>query len=146
MDEKKQADFPLWWLNESKRNIEGLREIASHLREKTASMRYASGGYRGSANEMDAQLITALNRVEAQVSVLSDVVQATLQIIVDDHERKKNRVRKTLARIWAAVHKWLRAIAENPFYRFVGIARTAVFALGILGGLWLLIRHFLHVR
>src|SRR6266404_342692 len=108
MDEKEQSEFPLWWLNESKRNLEGLRDIASHLQEKTAAMRYASRGYQGKANEMEAQLIETLNRLEGQVSILSDAVQATLQIIVDDHERKKNKVTRALSWIRATAHKWER--------------------------------------
>lgn len=142
-----QSDFPFWWLDESKQNIEGLRDIALRLQEKTVAMRFASGGYRGTANEMDVQLIESLNRLEGHVSLLSDTVQATLQIIVHDHERKKYRVRRALSRVWATVHDRSRVITENPIYRFVGIYRTLVFALGILGGgLWLIIRHFLHLR
>lgn len=145
MDGKEQSDFPLWWLNESKRNIEGLREIASHLQEKTASMRYASGGgYRCKANEMEAQLIETLNRLEGHVSVLSDVVQATLQIIADDHERKKNKVTRALAWIRATAHKCERAIAENLFYKVLAIASTVAFASGIV--LWLLIRTLHHAK
>ena|ERR1700674_1022703 len=143
MDEKEQSDFPQWWLDKSKRNIEGLREIASHLQEKTASMRYASSGYRGKANEMEAQLIETLSRLEGHVSVLSDVVQATLQIIVDDHERKKNKVTRAMEWIRATAHKGERAIAENLFYKVVAIASTAAFALGLL---WLLIRPLLRAR
>ena len=97
MDGTKKSGFPLWWLDESKRSMEGLRDIASHLQEKTAAMRYAPIGYKGKPDGMEAQLIETLNRVEGQLSVLSDVVQATLQIIVDDHERKKSRVTRAFA-------------------------------------------------
>lgn len=138
IDGKEQSDFPLWWLDESKRNMEGLRDIISHLQEKTAGMLYASGGgYQGKPNEMEAQLIETLSRVEGQVSVLSNVVLATLQIIEDEHERKKTRVTRAVAWVKATAHKWESAIAENLFYRTVAIASTAAFASGIV---WLLIK------
>lgn len=143
MDEKEQSDFPLWWLDESKRNMEGLRDIASHLQEKSAAMRYASGGYRGPANEMEVQLIETLNRLEAHVSVLSDVVQSTLQIVIADHERKKSRITRAWGWIRSTAHKCVRAIDEHPVYKVVAIASTGAFASGIV---WLLIKMFHSAR
>ena len=45
----KFPEFPLWWLNKAKRNMEGLREIALHLHSKTENLR-TSRGFRGDAN------------------------------------------------------------------------------------------------
>jgi hypothetical protein len=137
MHVKEQSDFPLWWLDDSKRNIEGLRTIADHLHEKTVAFRYACQGFKGPVEPMDAQLIMALNRLESHVSILSDVVESTLQIIVEEHKGKRNRIGRSWAWIKATAHKWEQAIVQNWFYRIVAIASTLAFLVGI----WLAVRH-----
>src|SRR5260370_33371837 len=81
-------DLPLGWLDKEKRNIEGLREIASHLHGKTAGGRSSRSGFKGVATEMEKQLINNVIDLEQQVYVLNDVLQCAIQIIVTEHERK----------------------------------------------------------
>jgi hypothetical protein len=141
MEEK--SEFPLWWLDESKRNMEGLPDIVSHLQGRTSAMRQAPSGYRGKPNEMEAQLIETLTRLEGHVSILSDVVQASLQIVMEDHERQKSKFKRALVWIKATAHRVERAIAENPFYKAAAIASTVTFGVGLL---WLLIKIFIEHR
>jgi len=49
-------EFPLGWLDKEKRNIAGLREIASHLHGKTAAGRSSRSGFKGVATEMKKSL------------------------------------------------------------------------------------------
>ena len=58
-------DFPLGWLDKEKRNIEGLREIASHLHGKTAAGRSSRDGFKGVATEMEKQLYQKCDRIRA---------------------------------------------------------------------------------
>src|SRR5260370_20473914 len=84
-------EFPLWWLDKSKRNIEGLREIASHLHCKTAALRASRDGFKGVTTEMEKQLINHVIELEQQVYVQNDALQSAIQIIVTEHERKPSQ-------------------------------------------------------
>ncbi len=138
--EKQQSEFPLFWLEESKRNMEGLRDIIVHLEEKTSAMRYASTGYRGKANEMEEQIIATLSRLEGQISVLSDVVLATLRILDAEHERRKNRLKRTFAWIREAAQEREHAINRHVVYRIGAIISTVVGAVTIV---WFVVKWFL---
>jgi hypothetical protein len=141
MDDRNQVQFPLFWLEESKRNMEGLRDIIVHLEEKTSSMRYASTGFRRKANEMEEQVIATLSRLEGQVSVLSDVVLATLRILDAEHERRKHRVRRYWHRVLETAQKWERTVVGHWVYRILAVISTlTVLGFLIKLGKWILVR------
>jgi hypothetical protein len=84
-------------------------------------------------------MIERLGALEQQVYVLTDVVQAFLQIVAEDHERRSTRVGRTFGWIretWK--NFWLR-IEENMVYRIVAIFGTIVGTVSIF---WGLIHHF----
>ena len=138
--EKQQSEFPLFWLEESKRNMEGLRDIIVHLQEKTSAMRYASTGYRGRANEMEEQVIATLSRLEGQISVLSDVVLATLRILDAEHERRKHRVRSYWHSVLETAQKWERTVVGHWVYRSLAVISTlTVLGFLIKLGKWILV-------
>jgi hypothetical protein len=59
--------------------MSGLQDIAAHLHQKTeATTRGAGSGFRGSANDMEKQVIEHMMALEQQVYVLTDVTQALL--------------------------------------------------------------------
>lgn len=134
--EMSTPEFPLWWLDESKRNMEGLQEIAFHLHTKAAEGRRVSAGFRGTPNEMETQIIETLTSVQQQVSVLSDVIESVLQIIAADHERRKHRGKRALAWIRGTAQNIERTLVAHVVYRILAI-------IGTLATLWLLVRWFL---
>jgi hypothetical protein len=84
-------------------------------------------------------MIERLSALEQQVYVLTDVVQAFLQIVAEDHERRSTRVSRTLEWIQVTWKKfWLR-IEQNMVYRIVAIIGTIVGAVSIA---WGLVRYF----
>jgi hypothetical protein len=140
MNDRDQIQFPLFWLEESKRNMEGLRDIIVHLEEKTSAMRYASTGYRGKANEMEEQIIATLSRLEGQISVLSDVVLATLRIVDAEHERRKHRVRRYWYSVLETAQKWERTVVGHWVYRILAVISTlTVLGFLIKLGKWILV-------
>ena len=140
MNDRDQIQFPLFWLEESKRNMEGLRDIIVHLEEKTSAMRHASTGYRGKANEMEEQIIATLSRLEGQISVLSDVVLATLRIVDAEHERRKHRVRRYWHSVLETAQKWERTVVGHWVYRILAVISTlTVLGFLIKLGKWILV-------
>lgn len=126
------GQFPLFWLEESKRNMEGLRDIIAHLEEKTNAMQYAStSGYLGKPTEMEGQIIETVGLLKGQVSILSSVVLAALQIIAADHERRKHRGRRALVWIKGTVLNWERTVVGNWAYRILAVISTLT-VLGLL--------------
>jgi len=135
-------EFPLWWLDQSKRNMEGLQDIASHLHDKTSSGRNSRAGFVGDASEMDKQIITNVTALEQQVYVLTDVVQSALQIIAKDHWRRTHRVERLFAWIGNVARKVETKLSANVFYRILAIAST----LGLLLGLVKFLLHIMRSR
>jgi hypothetical protein len=147
MNDRDQIQFPLFWLEESKRNMEGLRDIIVHLEEKTSAMRYASTGYRGKANEMEEQIIATLSRLEGHISVLSDVVLATLRIVDAEHERRKHRVRRYWYSVLETTQKWERTVVGHWVYRILAVISTlTVLGFLIKLGKWILVHVHVHGR
>ena len=71
----KFPEFPLWWLDKAKRNMEGLREIASHLHGKTETLRM-SRGFRGDATEMGRQIIYEISEVKQATLHMTDALES----------------------------------------------------------------------
>ena len=142
MNKEHWPEFPLWWMDQSKRKMEGLQDIASHLHDKTVLGRNSRVGFVGDANEIEKQIITNLIAVEQQVYVLTDVVQAAIQIIAEDNYRKSHRVKRALAWIQETAKKYERKLAANVFYRILAIIGTLA-TVGLLFGIGKLLIHFL---
>jgi hypothetical protein len=132
-------EFPLWWLEESRRNMNSLKDIASHLHEKTEAYNNHPSGVRGETNDVEKQIVEHIRVLRQQVGVLTDVVQASLQIIAEDHERRSTRTRRVFASIRDAWKGFWLAIEQNVVYRIVAIIGTIVGAVSIF---WGLIRYF----
>jgi len=130
-------DFPLWWLDKSKRNMEGLQDIANHLYGKT---RGSHQGFMGEASEMDKQIINSVSDLRERVAHTTDVLQSTLEIIAEDHWRRTHKMERLLAWIRETAGKVEKKLAENVFYRILAIAST----LGLLIALAKFLLHFVH--
>ncbi|MBZ5643705.1 MAG: hypothetical protein LAO19_13165 [Acidobacteriia bacterium] len=61
-------EFPLWWLEESRRNIDSLKDIASHLHEKTEAYNNHPSGVRGETNDVEKQIVEDIRVLRQQVS------------------------------------------------------------------------------
>jgi hypothetical protein len=122
------VEFPLWWLDKSKRNIEGLREIASHLHGKTAAGRMSRAGFVGDATDMDKQIIRNVADLEQQVYVLTDVLQSVIQITVQEHERKiSQRIKRLAIANWDRVRGYGNRLWNNPVFKVCGGLSTIAF-------------------
>jgi hypothetical protein len=118
--------FPLWWLDKSKRNIEGLREIASHLHDKTAG-RTSRVGFVGETSEMEKQIIRNQTNLEQQVYVLTDVMQSVIQIVIDEHERRiSQRIKRAVIGAWNCVRHYGNRLWDNPIFKVCGGLSTIV--------------------
>ena len=77
-------EFPFCHWQAKKWDMSSLEYIASHLHEKRESfIRTTSSGFSGDPNPMEKQIIDHLAGLQQQVLVLTDVIQASLQIIDD---------------------------------------------------------------
>jgi hypothetical protein len=129
-------ELRLFWLKNP--NMSSLEVLASHLHEKTEG-RGSRSAIQGQTSPIEYQMIERLGALEQQVYVLTDVVQAFLQIVAEDHERRSTRVGRTFGWIRETWKKfWLR-IEQNMVYRIVAILGTIVGAVSIF---WGLINHF----
>lgn len=113
-----------------------------HLHGKRAAGRSSRSGFVGETSEMEKQIIRNLIDLEQQVYVLTDVVQASLQIIAEDHEQRiSERAKRALGWIWGKAKKYGHRVWENTIFKVLG-------ALGTVWFLWFLITlliRFLHV-
>lgn len=122
------AEFPLWWLAKAKRNMEGLRDIASHLHGKTAAGRISRAGFVGDASEMDKQIIRNVSDLEQQVYVLTDVLQSVIQIAVEEHERRiSQRIKRVVASSWNKAKSYGNRLWNNPVFKICGGLSTLAF-------------------
>jgi hypothetical protein len=120
-------EFPLLWLE--KRNTSSLQALASHLHEKTQGLRKHSG-FRGQPSEMENQIIQHLIDLDQQVLVLTDVVQALLQII--DDQRTSQRAKRALRWIWEKAKRCLHKLRENTIYQIVAAVSVLVSVITLL--------------
>ncbi len=127
-------EFPFFWLK--KPNMSSLQNLASHVHEKAET--YRRSGFRGETSEMEKQIIEHMTALEQQVLVLTDVVQALLQII--DDQRTSQRVKRAFRWIREKAKKYGHRVWENTIFKVLG-------ALGTLWFVWFLITlliRFLH--
>ena len=137
MNKKSWPELRLsYWLKNP--NMSSLEMLASHLHEKTEG-RGSHTGIQGQLSPIENQMIERLSALEQQVYVLTDVVQAFLQIVAEDHERRSTRVSRALEWIQVTWKKFWLKIEQNMVYRIVAIIGTIVGAVSIA---WGLIRHF----
>ncbi len=112
--------------------MDSLKDIASHLHEKTATYKSHPSGVRGEINEVEKQIVEHISVLRQQVGVLTDVVQSSLQIIAEDHWRKTHRAERLFAWIRNVARKVETKLSQNVFYRILAIVST-------LATLWLLV-------
>jgi hypothetical protein len=121
-------EFPLWWLDKPKRNIEGLREIASHLHGKTAAGRMSRAGFVGDATDMDKQIIRNVSDLEQQVYVLTDVLQSVIQITVEEHDRRiSQKIKRAVTMNWDRAKGYGNRLWGNPVFKVCGGLSTIAF-------------------
>jgi hypothetical protein len=119
-------EFPYFWIE--KPNMSSLRDLASHLKEKSEALRMSSG-FRGETSPMEKQIIESLSVLQQQVREVTDVVLASLQII--DDQRPSQRVKRVVGWIREKVKKYWRKMEESTPYKILA-------AVGALATLWLI--------
>jgi hypothetical protein len=123
-------EFPFnHWQSIKKWNMSSLRDIAGHLAEKTEGRRQRSG-FLGQPSQMERQLIEHLGALEQQVFVLTDVVQASLQII--DDQRMSQRAKRAVKWIWERVKKLAHRVQQSTLLTILGFVSLLAFLLGAL--------------
>jgi hypothetical protein len=136
MSKTSLSDFPFFWIEQP--NMSSLQVLAEHLREKSQTIRNASG-FRGEANAMEKQIIEHVSGLEQQVFLLTDVVQGSLQIIRAEHERRiAQRAKRMCRRIWDGAGEYGHRVWENTVFKVLG-------ALGTLSFLITVFVRFLHL-
>jgi hypothetical protein len=125
-------EFSLWWLEESRRTMDSLDDIVSHLHEKTSTFKNHPSGVRGETNEVEKQIVEHIGVLRQQVGVLTDVVQASLQIIAEDHWRQTHRVERLFTWIRKVATRVETKISANVFYRILAIAGTLGTAITVV--------------
>jgi hypothetical protein len=139
VNKEEWPESPLWWFEESRRNMDSLKDIVSHLHDKTATYKNHASGVRGETNEVEKQIVEHISVLRQQVGVLTDVVQSSLQLIAEDHDRRSTRTRRMFASIREAWKRFWLAIEQNIVYRIAAIIGTIV---GGASTIWGLIRYF----
>lgn len=120
-------EFPLWWLDKAKRNMEGLREIASHLHGKTETLRM-SRGIRGEATEVEKQIIFEMSELKQAVLHMADVQESLIQIVARDHENKlSQRIKRTFATGRRKTKNFGNLLWNNPVFKVCGGLSTIAF-------------------
>jgi hypothetical protein len=132
MDLAHKPEFSLWWLEESRRNMDSLTDILSHLHEKTETYKNHPSGVRGETNEVEKQLVEHISVLRQQVGVLTDVVQASLRIIAEDHWRQTHRVQRFFRWIRDVATRVETKLSANVFYRILAIAGTLGTAITVV--------------
>jgi hypothetical protein len=134
--------FPFSHWEVGKWNMQSLRYIATHLHDKSESFsRVALSGFTGEPNPMERQIIDHVGSLGQQIAVLTDVVQALLQIIDDQRPSRKA----------ARLLRWTREGAKNFWHKVEESTLYKILAVvGALITLWFIIRHatqfFHHLR
>src|SRR5437879_6297647 len=131
--EDRRREFPFFWIK--KPNMASLQVLASHLKDKSLSFRN-DWGFRGETTPMEKQIIERMTAMQQQMLLLTDVVQASLEIL-DDHrpsriaKRSFRWIREKLEYCWQKVE-------QNIFYRIlalVGVGATLWLIMKVLIGL-----------
>jgi hypothetical protein len=133
MSKTSLSDFPFFWIEQP--NMSSLQVLAEHLREKSQTIRNASG-FRGEANPIEKQIIEHLSGLEQQVFLLTDVVQGSLQIIRAEHERRiAQRAKRMFRRIWDGAGEYGHRVWENTVFKVVGALATISFLITVFARL-----------
>jgi hypothetical protein len=134
--QKREVDttpFPLWWLAKSKRNIEGLREIAAHLDTQMGTIQSSPSGVKGEATEVEKQIIRLQSNNANAIAVLAEVVQSSLLIIADNEERRfSQRSKRAIVKTWANTKSIANRVWESPVFKVLGALSTIAFAYTML--------------
>ena len=119
--------FPLWWLEESKRNFDGLPIILSHLENKLDTFRQIRAGYIGETTPMEKQIVERISQMEQAVYEQGDCLRSFMQIAIEERENRISQKSKHVAlRVWVAAEhtwNWLRA---NPILWLLGAISTFI--------------------
>ena len=135
----KFPEFPLWWLDKAKRNMEGLREIASHLHGKTETLRM-SRGFRGGTSEMERQIINEISEVKQATLHMTDTFESFIQIVVTEHEsRPSQRIKRAFVASWRKTENFGNRLWDNPLFKVCGSLSTIAFICTVI--VWT-VRHF----
>jgi hypothetical protein len=120
-------EFPLWWLDKAKRNMEGLREIASHLHGKTETLRM-SRGIRGEATEIEKQIIFEMSELKQATLHMTDALESLIQITVKEYEsRPSQRIKWAFATGWRKTKSYGNLLWNNPMFKVCGGLSTIAF-------------------
>lgn len=121
-----KEEFPFFWIE--KPSMASLRTLADHLKDKSWSLRQASG-FTGEATPMEKQLIDRLILVQQELLTLTDVVHGSLLIL--DENRPSQRAKRAVNWVRETIRKAWRKIEENIVYRILSV-------IGALMILWLI--------
>jgi hypothetical protein len=125
--------FPLWWLDKSNRNIEGLREIAAHLDTQMETIRSFPSGVKGNATEVEKQIINLQSNNAQAIAVLAEVVQSTLLIIANEHEQSfSQRLKRAALKQWTDAKAVANRVWDNTLFKILGALSTIAFAYTVL--------------
>jgi hypothetical protein len=126
-------NFPFWWETRTEWNMSSLRDIASHLEQKTSAPRQrSSSSYRGEATDMEKQIFQHIGDLEQRVSELEDALQALLQII--DDNRPSQKIKRLLKWVLVLFVRFKQSLQESATYWILGL-------LGVLGLLYGVAKH-----
>lgn len=122
--------FPHWGVK--KWNMSSLQLIASHLHEKSETLRNIPG-FRSGLTPNEQQVIDYLSCLRQQILTLTDVVQASLQII--DDQRPSQRVNRAFRWFREKAAAFWRKVEESTSYKiltFVSAAATLALIIKLL--------------
>ena len=129
MSKEGWPNFPFHWIQTP--NMSSLQDLASHLYEKTWTRRQRSGsGFQGESSDMEKQLIAQVIDLQQQVFVLTDTVQALLQII--DDQRASQKAKRTFKQIREKASKLGHRVWDNAIFKVLGALSTLSFIIGVL--------------
>jgi hypothetical protein len=134
--QKREVDttpFPLWWLDKSKRNIEGLREIAAHLDTQMGTIRSFPSGVKGNVTEVEKQILGLQSNNAHAIAVLAEVVQSALLIIADEHEQSfSQRFKRAALKEWTDTKFIANRVWGNPLFKILSALSTIAFLYAML--------------
>lgn len=112
--------FPHWEVE--KWNMSSLQLLASHLHEKSETVRNISG-FRDDPTSNEKQITGYLSCLQQQVLVLTDVVQASLQII--DDQRPSQKVKRAFRWVRERAKRYWHKVEESTSYKILTLVSAA---------------------
>ncbi len=114
------AEFPLWWLPESKRNFDGLPDILAHLENKMATFQQVRAGFVGVATPMEKQMIERIGQMEQTVAHQGDVLQCVIQIVKAEREGHiSQKIKRALLKTWNTTKRGWDWLSHHPLYALI---------------------------